>query len=639
MDNLSILYEAYDTCEDTMMILDAYDEHTFDYIDNYMVQHESIFSKAKDYVQRHGGFLSTLKHLGNQALEFLRTMWKTFTGAVGKFIGKLISFVKSDKTINESNSAEVYGYTIKFATDHFVATSLTSNISTIKSSFIGTISGIVKYIKEFAGRQIDKLVGFISSIFKRKTGSSPNTNTPSNPATPKTPSKPTVVKIEPIIDDKNKPAEIDKKKFHKIERKKTMDGNHGRAILMKGIDPKIKNRGFGGVNSVLGSDPIDQNNKMMYAMDDAYYRAILEADDVVKAYNDFINGKFDKYADYASRMDEKMNEVSQYIYDNLNWDTDTYTDERGKTYLKGGLEKFKAAYEKLIDDIFPYRGEIGNSLLGFVDIINRYGKDFAKEKIIKFGGIFMGNEYDEDEKEQEENIKRHLKMRLNYNKHTRDILSNIIKMNKDFFQLSEIQANLLAKQIKDSSTTDMSAIKQAMGLITKMTDKFIEYPGKLNFRSIGAGVVYYNTTNTQMQHAGRDAAALFPMAMRYDYVVNTHGITYTDVPDMADIDEWPIMEVNIEGKKVEDADDLVYQLCTVVDRERRLIHKEIKPVKILLAICNTTTRGKYALRSDTIRLVEKKNIILVFSQFILSSLDTSDKPYYLEKWWKTGHIF
>ena len=639
MDNLSILYEAYDTCEDTMMILDAYDEHTFDYIDTYMIQHESIFSKAKDYVQRHGGFLSTLKYLGNQALEFLRTMWKTFTGAVGKFIGKLISFVKSDKTINESNSAEVYGYTIKFAADHFVATSLTSNISTIKSSFIGTISGIVKYIKEFAGRQIDKLVGFISSIFKRKTGSSPNTNTPSNSVTTKTSSKSTVVKIEPIIDDKNKPAEIDKKKFHKIERKKTMDGNHGRAIVMKGIDPKIKNRGFGGVNSVLGSDPIDQNNKMMYAMDDVYYRAILEADDVVKAYNDFINGEFDKYADYASRMTEKMKEVSQYIYDNLNWDTDTYTDEKGDTYLKGGLEKFKAAYEKLIDDIFPYRGEIGNSLLGYVDMINGYGKDFAKEKIIKFGGIFMGNENDEDEKEQEENIKRHLKMRLNYNKHTRDILSNIIKMNKDFFQLSEIQANLLAKQIKDSSTTDMSAIKQAMSLITKMTDKFIEYPGKLNFRSIGAGVVYYNTTNTQMQHSGRDAAALFPMAMRYDYVVNTHGITYTDVPDMADVDEWPIMEVNIEGKRVEDADDLVYQLCTVVDRERRLIHKEIKPVKILLAICNTTTRGKYALRSDTIRLVEKKNIILVFSQFILSSLDTSDKPYYLEKWWKTGHIF
>lgn len=575
-DNLSILYEAYDTCEDTMMILDAYDEHTFDYIDNYMVQHESIFSKAKDYVQRHGGFLSTLKHLGNQALEFLRTMWKTFTGAVGKFIGKIINFTKGNKDKNDNLPQKVLSYQISFDARSFKdKIDRVSSKSFLNNKFFTALGNIARSIKKFATDQIDNLMRFISNIFKRF-----KSNT------------------ESVL----------------IYRSEQFMNEAGKAYPLKDIIMGKNDE----IRSIYSrTDRIDVNNRMLNKLDDVHYKIILESQNVVKAYNCFLIKKYQEYDKYNNYIISGMRELDEYLKKNA-LKSDIYSDDDGKVHLKPGLEKFRAAFQKIYETVLPDRTEYGNAILGITDELTGNPDVSLQDKMVDDittrQNVFY-SDYSMDDDYRSKQIRDEIKLRLNYNVHMRKILSNVVKLNYAFFKLSEAEAEIISEAIKDQ-TNDSGAIHKALDLIKGQTKRFIEYPGKMNFRKIGAGIIYYSTERFDLRHPERDASSLFPLAMRYDYILTSHGVF--DVSD-----KWRIVPVNIEGVVVDDVNDAIYEIVKQIDKDRQISHNN-KPVKIFIDACNETMMGDYALQDSILKLVKKKNILLVYPRNPLDSPENTD---------------
>lgn len=576
MDNLNTLYEAYDTCEDTMMILDAYDEYTFDYIDNYMIQHESIFSKTKNFTKSHGGFLGTLKYIGNYALDFLRKLWKTFTGYAGKFISKLINFVKRNRDKNDNLPSKVYSYQISFDNKSLRSTiDKVSSKSFLHNRFFSAIGTIAKNIKKFATEQIDSLVRFISDIFKRF-----RSNT------------------ESVL----------------IYKSEYFTNEAGRSFTLNDI--RLDDNDFASIYS--RTDRIDVNNRMLHQLDDMHYKIILESENVVKAYNCFIAKKYTEYNNRANEIRIEKDKFNAWLRKNA-LPEDIYVGKDGKKYLKPALEKFRDAYQKLYETLYPDRTEYGNSVLGIVAEINdkptRSLQDKLVGDIVDNQNIFFPD-LNIDEDVRTEQIKTEIQLRLNYNVNMRKILSNIIKLNYAFFKLSEAEANVISTSIIEE-TKNSSAIHKALDLVKGATKQFIEYPGKLNFNKIGAGIVYYSTELFDLKLPERDASSVLPMAMRYDYVISSHGKSNS-------VERWKMCSVNIEGLITDDVNKAVYQIIKKIDTDRKVNHTGNKPVKIFIDVCNETFFGEFAIDDSIKELVKKKNILLVFPNSSLDSPENFD---------------
>lgn len=228
-------------------------------------------------------------------------------------------------------------------------------------------------------------------------------------------------------------------------------------------------------------DSVAQNH--IQDLDIEKEKAILESDDIITAYKLYIEGEFEKAADFW----QSLKRESQ-------------------------LEK------RMAEDYNALKFAIG------VD------DNLAKKLIID---EYYGNKYisqDASDEEKAKIIKNILRMRLNYVNKITSLMSTMLRKNYKVLGLSEEQAKIYIDSLSSGTNYSVKAAGDILKLIKSNGDKFLTNNGQsVDLSSLGFGVILGPTAGYELGFAGTDMTNedamlnLVQTAMRYDVVVVAHG--------------------------------------------------------------------------------------------------------------------
>lgn len=228
-------------------------------------------------------------------------------------------------------------------------------------------------------------------------------------------------------------------------------------------------------------DSVAQNH--IQELDIEKEKAILESDDIITAYKLYIEGEFEKAADFW----QSLKRESQ-------------------------LEK------RMAEDFNALKFAIG------VD------DDLAKKLIVD---EYYGNKHipqDASDEEKAKIIKNILRMRLNYVNKITSLMSTMLRKNYKILGLSEEQAKIYINSLSSGTNDSVKAAGDILKLIKSNGDKFLTNNGQsVDLSSLGFGVILGPTAGYELGFAGTDMTNedamlnLVQTAMRYDVVVVAHG--------------------------------------------------------------------------------------------------------------------
>ena len=225
--------------------------------------------------------------------------------------------------------------------------------------------------------------------------------------------------------------------------------------------------------------------------------AILASDNIVKAYNDFISGEFDRLAKSDS--------------------------------VAGPVSKYNSALSN-----------IGTAVTTTMGIMKECGYSYDEAKKMVIGRIFT--ETDDPEK-----IKKIIKARLEYNKVTIQLLQAMVKSNAKLLNLSETQVKMLTTSMEsDDNNTRNLAVKMSKEAIAKEMsenkDKYFKN-GYYDYTPLGMGKLYLTEENLGpvLEEQFRDNRGQFiQKLMHYDAVILGHGDYSNEARDrdLKEFDAW-----------------------------------------------------------------------------------------------------
>ena len=228
-------------------------------------------------------------------------------------------------------------------------------------------------------------------------------------------------------------------------------------------------------------DSVAQNH--IQDLDIEKEKAILESDDIITAYKLYIEGEFEKAADFW----QSLKRESQ-------------------------LEK------RMAEDYNALKVSIG------------VGDDLAKKLIID---EYYGNKHipqDASDEEKAKIIKNILRMRLNYVNKITSLMSTMLRKNYKVLGLSEEQAKIYIDSLSSGTNDSVKAAGDILKLIKSNGDKFLTNNGQsVDLSSLGFGVILGPSAGYELGFAGTDMTNedamlnLVQTAMRYDVVVVAHG--------------------------------------------------------------------------------------------------------------------
>ena len=227
-----------------------------------------------------------------------------------------------------------------------------------------------------------------------------------------------------------------------------------------------------GILSLMGSDAYNSIiQKYLEKYDKDMDEAILRSENIVKAYNDFINCEFDKAA--ITAREKLMNS------DTLN-----------------AIEMMAAAYEQYVS--------IGVN----EGMMRKYCIDNA---------FFTSDNPDE--------IKRMLKMRINYSNTMIKLFQAMLNENYTLLGFSKDEALLLSQQLvsKDQDERQMS-IKAMKDALMQNKAKFDKGRGFIDLRPLGGGVFFGTVEETGLDKF-INIESMLQTSLRYDCIVFGHGDT------------------------------------------------------------------------------------------------------------------
>lgn len=558
LDSTSYELSLLEDMSDFSEYMEPYDEGVTDFI-------KDKFDIARDSIKKDGVWKSIIK-LKDYLVRYVSKMWNTFTTGLKRYAGRIQTFVKNQydkfKGKDTTTSLTVPFYQLSFNKDGgFKSTAERIKTFFLNNKFVQSIVGIVTGVVGFITGEIRKLINLAKSMVKGN-----------------------YTQADPTL------------------------GKHGRVQFTPGsVKVNIGPDDFWNAKiidlSTIGKDAIDTDNKFLNVMDDAYYEAILASNDIAKAYNDFISLKFDKYIERGRKVVDGREKFMKNI-------TDAPFKYLFSKITHIGRKKYEEAYNELADAIYQEEDieNFGNAGDLFASILaskerskSLFGGSYTKEDIIRMA-IHDGYIWNSDDPQV---IRECVQLRLNYNIKMRKIMAKAVKINSAFFKLSQAQAEILEKEIMDSK--DGMGHKKFLRLIDSMAEKFIEKPGKMNFRKIGGGVVYYNKSDELTSTVSRKPSSIIPLSMRYDYIIITHGIDF-----IVKRKTWNCLPINIEGNTFINVNHAIQYTISIANQEREtVLHRGNKPIKIYVLICNTTHYEKEAITDETKRMAKEGNCIVV----------------------------
>lgn len=576
LDSTSYELSLLEDMSDFSEFMEPYDEGVTDFI-------KGKFDVARDSIKKDGIWKSIIK-LKDYLVKYVSNMWGSFTEGLKKYAGKIQKFVKTQydkfKGKDTTTSLTVPFYQMTFDKN----TGFTSKSERVKSFFLNN-----KFVQGIIG-VVTGVVGFISTEIKN------------------------LVKVAKGIVGINTEATY--------TQADPSLGKHGRVLFTPG-SVKVN---VGGNDlftskiidfSTIGKDAIDTDNKYLNSMDDVYYEAMLASEDIVKAYNDFVSLKFDKYVERGRKVLESREKFTKIV------------SSKPLKYLLAkvthiGRKKYENAYNELAESVYNKEdledfGTVGDMLALLLASAEKstdiLGRPLTKESIIK-AVMYDGYIWKSDDPQI---IRECVQLRLNYNIKMRKMMSRIVKINSAFFKLSQAQAEILEKEIMDSK--DGMGHKKFLRLVDSMAEKFIEKPGKMNFRKIGGGVVYYNKSDELTSTVARKPSSIIPLSMRYDYIIVTHGIDFIKKRKT-----WNCLPINIEGNTFINVNHAIQYTISIANQEREtVLHRGNKPIKIYVLICNTTHYEKEAITDETQRMAKEGNCIVVAGTHNVLAFQSDDK--------------
>lgn len=227
-----------------------------------------------------------------------------------------------------------------------------------------------------------------------------------------------------------------------------------------------------GVLSLMGSDAYNSIiQKYLEKYDKDMDEAILRSENIVKAYNDFINCEFDKAA--ITAREKLMNS------DTLN-----------------SIEMMATMYEQYVS--------IGVN----EGVLRKYCIDNV---------FFTSDNPDE--------IKRMLKMRINYSNTMIKLFQAMLNENYTLLGFSKDEALLLSQQLvsKDQDERQMS-IKAMKDALMQNKAKFDKGRGFIDLRPLGGGVFFGTVEETGLDKF-INIESMLQTSLRYDCIVFGHGDT------------------------------------------------------------------------------------------------------------------
>lgn len=279
----------------------------------------------------------------------------------------------------------------------------------------------------------------------------------------------------------------------------------------------------------IGKDIVDsQMQQRLETFDQAMAKQILEAEDIVKAYNDWIEGQLD----YIQSGVEKVK----------------YTNKRTK-------QKYFQT-EPVMDDpsgaIFAarYVQSLANDL------------GVSKDKVREFiKGTFF---YTTDDPEE---IRKLLEARLLYSQQTVQILTEVVDKNAEILGLTDKTAKSLIKKMNNDKTMNkgIAEIKKA---IIKNRSKFLTNDGEcIDLTSIGGGKIFFTgpayktlltpylreleRTDPDIDDAYSALDMYFQKAMVYDCIVFAHGADFNNLQYLitSKLNKWALDKMDPDRRQ------------------------------------------------------------------------------------------
>lgn len=377
----------------------------------------------------------------------------------------------------------------------------------------------------------------------------------------------------------------------------------------------------------IGDDAIQSDEKSLVTfLRDQQYQMILDSKDVVKAYNDFLQGEVDAciyQLDRRKMSREKYDRKMQAIitkakkeYSNL-YNTSTTEQE----YI---FEKIKdISVHHYYTEYF--NTEFGASLSNMLESIELLRKSYESE-----GKLPPTNKQILDElvngrmlwySDNPEIIKQKLKLRINYNVNMRNMLSNIIRRNFELFQLSLLESQILSNSVKDASSG--TSYRKVLDNIMKLANRFVTASGTIDFSSIGAGIVYVasNSTTDFIQYDYAPQIAL-GLAMKYNYTIITHAYSNQNF--------WRIFPVRINGRMYNNLDSAINAIIDIIEKrpDRYTNTHKLRSFTIAAVVCN---EDGFELEPSTRRRIKERNIMVVMADNTLSTTQKSTISTYLTR--------
>ena len=237
--------------------------------------------------------------------------------------------------------------------------------------------------------------------------------------------------------------------------------------------------------SIQGRDLVDAEMKTwLETYDEKMDQAVLQATDIVKAYNELIEGNFKQYERYAEQLKKYIKKTG---------DSST---SFGPGTIPGGI---------LMESMSTLTGQYGMS------------EQDARKYII--GQMF-------EQTDDPNRIREILKARLNYNKTMIGLLQNTLKANYKILGMSEDMMRAFIEGMEsDNDMARTSAIKMTRGALAKeMSDEKYEKNGYYDYRPLGAGVLCISGEHLGDLESFRENKELLAQKLlAYDIVVLGHG--------------------------------------------------------------------------------------------------------------------
>lgn len=279
----------------------------------------------------------------------------------------------------------------------------------------------------------------------------------------------------------------------------------------------------------MGKDIVDsQMQQRLETFDQAMAKQILEAEDIVKAYNDWIEGQLD--------------------------------------YIQSGVEKVKYTNKRTKQKYFqtePVMDDPSGAIFAaryVQSLANDLGVDKWKVREFIKGTFF----YTTDDPEE---IRKLLEARLLYSQQTVQILTEVVDKNAEILGLTDKTAKSLIKKMNNDKTMNkgVAEIKKA---IIKNRSKFLTNDGEcIDLTSIGGGKIFFTgpayktvltpylreleKTDPDIDDAYSALDMYFQKAMVYDCIVFAHGADFNNLQYLitSKLNKWALDKMDPDRRQ------------------------------------------------------------------------------------------